>query len=250
MYPFQPSLPFYLFPPSTARFVTLLRFSSTSCNIASPRSRGRLDGLSDGPRAELRPALLSFLAFRSAPWLSREIPWSFSRKWELNDGEIGNRRFSRPIRRGTVKGMELKIWGEFEEKKWLMERVICRKFRIEFKRNESWVDLINSTFLKISLRCYVRIRHGVIKCESTLIPRWIVYDCTKDVDASLLRHPWWGTQEPRITHGSPRLFWSTVRPPRPPPSTVSPRRNFSPCQLALSCKINLPKFSFVYEKGS
>lgn len=56
MYPFQPSLPFYLFPPSTARFVTLLRFSSTSCNIASPRSRGRLDGLSDGPRAELRPA--------------------------------------------------------------------------------------------------------------------------------------------------------------------------------------------------
>lgn len=52
-----------------------------------------------------------------------------------------------------------------------MERVICRKFRIEFKRNESWVDLINSTFLKISLRCYVRIRHGVIKCESTLIPR-------------------------------------------------------------------------------
>lgn len=192
--------------------------------------------------------LLSFLAFRSAPWLSREIPWSFSRKWELNDGEIGNRRFSRPIRRGTVKGMELKIWGEFEEKKWLMERVICRKFRIEFKRNESWVDLINSTFLKISLRCYVRIRHGVIKCESTLIPRWIVYDCTKDVDASLLRHPWWGTQEPRITHGSPRLFWSTVRPPRPPPSTVSSRRNFSPCQLALSCKINLPKFSFVYEK--
>lgn len=193
--------------------------------------------------------LLSFLAFRSAPWLSREIPWSFSRKWELNDGEIGNRRFLRSIRRGTVKRMELKIRG-FEEKKWLMEWVICRKFRIEFKRNESWVDLINSTFLKISLRCYVRIRHGVIKCESTLIPRWIVYDCTKDVDASLLRHPWWGTQEPRITHGSPRLFWSTVRPPRPPPSTVNPR--FTAKFLSLStctCLLLKSKFSFIYEKG-
>lgn len=164
MYPFQPFLPT---PPSSIYSprprlnhdpFTLLRFSS--CNISPLLALEEGDWmLSDGPQAELRPApsfLLSSPLVPSTPL--RVIPWSFSGKRKFNRSRNGIRIdfYDLIDERRTVKRMELEIPGRGGFERGEMINGVSHLPEYSYgTRNGSWVDLINSTFLKISLRCYV-----------------------------------------------------------------------------------------------
>lgn len=119
MYPFQPFL--------------LLNLHPTSPSISSIRPRLLHDSLlfflfpllhaleerdwvlSDGPQAELRPALSSSPSFQR-PWLSREIPSSLPAQMNSIDREQ----------------MELDDFSDrwFEGDEMINGAIICRKFRV------------------------------------------------------------------------------------------------------------------------
>lgn len=74
MYPFQPFLPFYLFPPSPRGSLLFFVFPPPPAISPLLALEGDWMGYLMGHGLNYDRPLLSFLAFRSAPWLSREIP--------------------------------------------------------------------------------------------------------------------------------------------------------------------------------